>query len=157
MGLLILDEQFIGQAIEAVRQAKKEICICSFKIEITEKPAGKKLKEFFEALSNRAADGVKIRILFNWRANEKSVPRTNKPTAIILKNQKMDLRYLTQDRCCHAKILIIDRARAIIGSHNLSVRSISSNFEVSYLLPDPESVAELQSIFDTIFSTAKPI
>ena len=157
MGLVILDEQFIGQAIEAVRQAKQEICLSSFKIELTDKPAGRNLKAFFDALTERAAAGIRIQILFNWRGSEKSVPKTNKPTALNLKSQKMDLRYLTGDRCCHAKILIVDRTRAILGSHNLSVRSISSNFEISYLIPDPESVAELQGIFDRVFSTAKQI
>lgn len=157
MGLVILDEQFIGQAIEAVKQAKSEICLSSFKIELSDKPAGRPLKSFFDTLSERAKVGVKINILFNWRPNGRSVPKTNGTTALTLKSQKMDLRYLTGDRCCHAKILIVDRARAILGSHNLSTRSISSNFEISYLIPDPESVAELQQIFDRVFADAKQI
>ena len=157
MGQVILDEQFIGQALLAVQEAKKEICLSSFKIELSDKPRGRQLAEFFKALENKADEGVCVRILFNWRPNEKSVPKTNKSTAFALKNHKIDLRFLNNDRCCHAKILLIDGRKAILGSHNLSVRSIISNFEISYLLTDAESVAELQSIFNKVFDEARQI
>lgn len=157
MGLVILDEQFIGQALLAVKAAKSEICLSSFKIELSDKPRGRHLAEFFSALEQKADEGVKVRILFNWRPNEKSVPKTNKSTALALKSHRIDLRYLNNDRCCHAKVLLVDRARAILGSHNLSVRSITSNFEISYLISNPECVAELQAIFEKTFNDARQI
>ena len=157
MGNVLLDEKFIVYAHELVKNAEKEICLCSFKIEINEKPLGRSLKGFFDTLAEKAALGIKVKILFNWRPNERNVPRTNKTTALTLKAKGVQLKYLTNDRCCHAKILIVDRKKGIVGSHNLSVCSITSNFEISYTIPNNDEIAEVQRIFDDVFAAAKEI
>ena len=49
--------------------------------------------------------------------------------------------------CCHAKIIIVDQSKAIVGSHNLGVKSCHYNFEMSYLIMDPIQVALLSNVF----------
>jgi phosphatidylserine/phosphatidylglycerophosphate/cardiolipin synthase-like enzyme len=157
MGLLVLDNQYLGIAQALVNNAKEEIYLSTFKLEINEKPRGRTLKKFFDTLADKAKSGIKVKILFNWRQDQKSVPKTNYYASITLKNAGADTRYLDNDRCCHAKILITDKKNVLLGSHNLSVRSCEANFELSYLIPDPETVAQAHAIFENIFSTAKKI
>jgi len=157
VGLPVIDNQFLSVARSLIEQAKKEICISSFKLEISDKPRGRKLKEFFASLIERKKAGVKVRVLFNWHDDRRSVARTNYYASEFLKNAGVETRYLDSNRCCHAKMLIIDRDKALVGSHNLSIRSCENNFEVSYLIPDTESIAKLYSVFSHSFNNAKKI
>jgi phosphatidylserine/phosphatidylglycerophosphate/cardiolipin synthase-like enzyme len=157
MGLLVVDNQFLSVAKSLIKQAKKEICICSFKLEVSDKPRGRKLKEFFEGLIERRKAGVKINVLFNWHDDRRSVAKTNYYASMFLKNAGVETRYLDANRCCHAKVIIVDQEKALLGSHNLSIRSCENNFEMSYLIPDPESVAHLHSVFSHSFNQAKKI
>jgi len=157
MGLLVVDNQFLSVAQSLVAQAKKEICISSFKLEICDKPRGRDLKNFFESVVEKVKAGVKVKVLFNWHDDRRSVAKTNYSASIFLKQSGIDIRYLSNNRCCHAKLLMIDREKILLGSHNLSVRSTQNNFEMSYLIPDPETVAQVAAVFERIFADAKSI
>jgi phosphatidylserine/phosphatidylglycerophosphate/cardiolipin synthase-like enzyme len=151
MGLLVLDNQYLGIAQALVEQAKQEICISTFKLEINEKPRGRALKRFFESITEKIKQGVKVKVLFNWHSDQRSVAKTNLYASTFLKNQGAEVRFLKNNRCCHAKLLIIDREKVLLGSHNLSVRSCENNFELSYLIPDPETVAQVSAVFESSF------
>lgn len=155
MGLLVVDNQYLSVAQSLVEQAKKEICISTFKLEINEKPRGRTLKKFFESLAGRISQGVKVKVLFNWHDDQRSVAKTNYYASTFLKGKGADVRFLKNNRCVHAKLLLVDREKALLGSHNLSIRSCESNFELSYLIPDPETVANLSSVFEHSFMDAK--
>jgi len=157
MGVLILDNEFIGQAETLILQAKREICISSFKLEYSEKPRARRLKALFDAVIEKMKQGVKVKVLFNWHDDRRSVPRTNESASRVLKTHGADVRYLKNNRCCHAKLLLIDKEKALLGSHNLSVRSCENNFEMSYLIPDPETVAQLGAVFERSFGGGKEI
>jgi len=157
MGLLVVDNQFISVAQALVEQAKIEICVSSFKLEICDKPRGRDLKKFFETIVEKSKAGVKVKFLFNWHDDRRSVAKTNYSASLFLKQSGIDIRYLRNNRCCHAKLLIIDKEKILLGSHNLSVRSTQNNFEMSYIMPDPETAAQVVAVFERIFADAKPI
>ena len=155
MGLLVKDNQYISTALALVDQAKKEICISSFKLEIRDNPVGRALKNFFERIAQKRKEGVKVNVLFNWHDNKRAIAKTNYSVGLFLKNAGADVRYLQMNRCCHAKLLIIDKEKVLLGSHNLSIRSCQNNFELSYIIPDPETVEEIYSVFQHSFYDGK--
>lgn len=157
MGLLVVDNQYLSLAQALIEQAKKEICVSTFKLEISEKPRGRPLKKFFDLLVDKLKTGVKVKVLFNWHDDQKSVAKTNYFASTFLKNAGADVRFLKNNRCVHAKLLLIDKEKALLGSHNLSIRSCESNFELSYLIPDPETVAQVSAVFESSFMSAKNI
>lgn len=157
MGLLVIDNQYLSVAQALVEQSQKEICISTFKLEINEKPRGRDLKRLFDAIIEKIKSGIKVKVLFNWHDDRRSVPKTNYYASIFLKNAGADVRFLKNNRCCHAKLLMIDKEKILLGSHNLSVRSTQANFELSYLIPDPETVAQAAVVFEHLFADAKSI
>lgn len=157
MGFIVLDNEYLNIAKALIKDAKNEICISTFKLEINDRPRGRRLKDFFDVLIEKIKSGTKVKILFNWHDDKHSVARTNYHASMILKNAGADIRHLQANRCCHAKLILIDKQKALIGSHNLSIRSIDNNFEVSYLVPDPESINNLSVIFEKSFYEAKKI
>ena len=51
----------------------------------------------------------------------------------------------------HGKMMIVDGARAYVGSENLSPTSLEKNRELGILISDAEALARLQSAFDQDF------
>ena len=152
MGMVVLDNNFLSISTPLIEKAKSEILIATFKLELSDKPRGRALKKFFQELFTAKARGIRVNMLFNWHADRKSVPKTNYSAACELKNKNIAVRYLPKNRCCHTKILIIDREYALIGSHNLSIKSTSENFEMSYLITDRDEIKNLVLIYEKIFA-----
>lgn len=71
-----------------------------------------------------------------------------------LKNSGVDVRYLKNNRCCHAKIVVIDRVICFVGSHNLSVRSCHNNFELSVFISETSLIDGIAGIFESTFLNA---
>lgn len=155
MGLSLIDNEFLPQAKALVESAERSIDITTFKAEITTKPRGLALLHFFKAILLKAKEGVRVRFLINWNQDRKSCPKTNLYVITELRKAGIKVRHLKNNRCCHAKAIIVDQTKAIIGSHNLSVKSCHNNFEISYIAADPEFVTRLSSVFDASFLDAE--
>lgn len=153
-GVILHDEEFLPAAFNLISWAKKTIFISSFKLEITTKPRGRNLARLFDLIAQKAADGVDVRILTNKHDNQGHVPSTNAYAILHLKKKKIKVRYLQNNRICHAKTIIVDSDMAILGSHNLSIKSCHNNFEISYTVSHSQMVATLESMFVKVWCDA---
>jgi len=151
---IVHDNEFITLITRLAAYALKEICISTFKMEY---PIRKclVLKRFFDTLVDKSKAGLQVHILFNWHPSLFSVPRSNYPTARYLKDNGIDLRYLPNNRCCHTKLFLSDKKNMVIGSHNLSVASVTSNFDISLFLRHPSLVLDAHAAFWAAFSSSK--
>ena len=157
MNMILKDEQFLNTAGWRVANAKACIFISTFKAEITTKKRGKKLKEFFDLLIAAANEGVNVLLLTNGKEHRNHIPDSNAYAIKYLKKSKVKVRVLPNARVCHAKLIIIDWEVAILGSHNLSVRSCHNNFELSVEISDKEQIRALYDIFCQLWNDAKAI
>lgn len=154
MTSFLKDEDFLPKAIELVESAQSTIYISSFKIEVINKPRGQRLKRLFIAMSEKADSGIDVRLLTNKQSDRGHIPPTNMVALRFLESSKIKIRHLRNDRLCHAKILIIDKEKAILGSHNLSVRSCHYNFELSCFISDVISGRWLAEAFEWVWNGA---
>lgn len=153
--MLLIDNEFLPQAIAFITTAQRRIDIATFKAEITSKPRGRRLRIFFDTLIKKREAGLEINFLINWNEDRRAVPACNLSTIRELKNHKINVRILPNNRCCHAKILIADQDKAIIGSHNLSIKGCHNNFEASYVVLNQVNVARLSAVYERVFLNAK--
>ncbi len=153
--MILHDNNFLPQAFALIDTAKSSVDISTFKAEISSKPPAKHLLAFFKKLYEKKSQGLRVRFLININDARRNTPKTNPCAVNALKNHKIEVRTLHHNRCCHAKIIIVDTDKAIIGSHNLGVKSCHNNFEVSYLIVEPVNICYLQAIFDRVFINAK--
>jgi len=152
---LLTNEQFLPAATDLIAAAKKSIFISTFKAELTTKPRGKRLMAFFNILLEKARLGLDVRFLISKREGYGHIPLTNLFAVRELKEKRVQVRHLRHSRTCHAKILIIDGELAILGSHNLGIKSCHSNFEVSLCIDDPHIAGQLQGIYSATWDDAK--
>lgn len=154
--MILIDEQFLPQILTMLRCATRQIDISTYKAEISHKPRGKLLLQFWELLREKRWQGVDIRFLINWNQERKSCPKTNINAYRFLHRAGIKVRSLTHNRCCHAKLIIVDRKCAVIGSHNLSIKSCHNNFELSTCIFDNTQTDLLQKYFDRVYADAIP-
>ena len=152
---LLTDEQFLPAAIDLIASAKKSIFVSTFKAEMTTKPRGRRVVRLFNLLTDKAKSGVDVRFLISKREDYGHIPITNVYAIRHLRKNKVNVRHLRGNRLCHAKIIIIDGEVAILGSHNLSVKSCHNNFEVSLGITDPYIVGQLQGKYSIVWDDAK--
>jgi phosphatidylserine/phosphatidylglycerophosphate/cardiolipin synthase-like enzyme len=148
------DERFLPQAVMLTAAATNEILISSYKLEHTMRQRGDALRVLFEALVAAKRKGVKVKVLLNWNDLRRSVAKTNLYAMKWLKSHDIESRYLKDNRCCHAKIIIVDRKSVILGSHNLSCKSVMENHETSVLLDDAEIVQQAHELFLRVWENA---
>jgi len=153
--MILYDEKFIIAAKELLSSAKQRIDISTYKAEYTTTPRGKALNELFEILIRKKSEGVLINFIVNQTDHKRTGPRSNIIAIKKLKEKGINPRILPDNRCCHAKIIIVDQEKAIIGSHNLSIRSTTENFEISTLLSDEISVSFVQAVYNKNLAVSK--
>jgi phosphatidylserine/phosphatidylglycerophosphate/cardiolipin synthase-like enzyme len=154
--MILHDEEYLPQALALITSAKNTIDIATFKAEIPTKTTHFRLKILYGLLCEKRDAGVKIRFLININEKKRGTPRSNIPAIQYLKAHKIDTKTLRENRCMHAKIIMADQDRAIVGSHNLSIKSCFNNFEISYLIIDPVNIARLAALYNNTWINAQP-
>jgi len=155
MYTLLHDEKYVAAVLDHMRAAKKEIWISTFKAQDTERKRGARLHELIGAVCQKAHAGCKVLFLMNWDERMRGVAKTNKVVANIFRSAGVDVRYLPNSRCCHAKILLVDRQDLFIGSHNWSQKSLFNNFETSIHTTDRELIKQVEAVYLGVFAKAK--
>ena len=155
--MLLIDNQFLTYALNLITLATSEIDIATYNVEYTTHARGIKLAEFFKTLIAARKGGVRVRFLLHWRTSRAGVILSTKYAVREFKKENLDVRFLSASRCCHAKILIVDRQVAIIGSHNLSVASCYRNFEVSNTIDTSPELPLLIEAFENCWKSSHKI
>lgn len=107
------------------------------------------------ALELAARRGVDVRIVIPHRSNHLSadLARVGYLRQIEQAGGKI-LRY--KPVMVHAKVVIVDRELAVVGSANMDMRSLFLNYEVALFLFSRERVAEAEQWLEALMSRCKP-
>jgi hypothetical protein len=105
------------------------------------------------ALLQDMADASKrncdVRILLNTSSKKSVLTRHNLLTKDFFKSTMVETRTTNKTRLAHSKLIIIDNEITIIGSHNLSERSLSRNRETSLVINSLTLAKKFQEYFYT--------
>lgn len=144
---VISDNQYISTAERIITQAKKEILLSTFKLQLSAGSKGRRFMTIYTALLKAQARGVKIKVLAHYAPKPETVPYSNAGCMRMLRAKGIEVRYLPRGRIAHAKILLIDTKVLLTGSHNWSLKSLTYNFEMSLLVTDSLSIVQAHVFF----------
>ena len=99
------------------------------------------------SLAKAAQRGVSIRLLTTGKLRDKQTA--------YLSRAGMTIQYDTK-LMIHAKVLIIDGQKAVLGSTNLTRSSLNDNRELSIVTQDPAIVGPLKKTFQQDFAQETP-
>lgn len=152
---IIRNEEYLAVAAPMILEARRHIDICTYKFEISRRPDARGLNRLIESLYAVIDNGVYVRVLLNITGRRGTLSRLNLAAGRILQGHNIDVRHLPDNRCQHAKMLLVDKCQGIIGSHNWSYRSMTENFEVSVAFNHAGLLGEPQAWFEKLWKSSK--
>jgi phosphatidylserine/phosphatidylglycerophosphate/cardiolipin synthase-like enzyme len=100
-----------------------------------------------QACLTAAARGLQCRCILSPHPLKVGKRRPNYDTAQKLLSAGWDVRVMDGSHVLHEKLMIFDRSSAIVGSHNLSVSSATTNMDTSLLLQGEAILTQLTAHF----------
>lgn len=138
---LILDNRYCETVIKFIRDAKSDIRLCAYAwrwyIDEPEIPIQKLNIELFRARER----GVKVRCLVDTAS-----------TAMMLRDVGFNVRYVSSNRMLHTKAIGIDDKTLVIGSHNLTKRASTDNYELSLLTQEAQVVLAYNEYYERMWA-----
>lgn len=154
----IIWENHIRRALDFILgDAKKEILISTFKLDVPLKHHKRPINDVIAQLIKAQERKVDIKILLNYNENHQGTANHNLSSARWISHYNLEAFWLPRGRCVHAKFIIVDGRLLLTGSHNLTNQSLTQNFEVSLLIRDPDIIQSFRDKFLYYLTQSKSI
>lgn len=140
---LILDQYYIDRIISILETAKGEIRICAYAWRWYSAEPELAMQKFNVALLRAQKRGVRVRALVDTLSMKSA-----------LEQYGIAARYVSRKRMLHTKAICSGVDVLILGSHNLTKRATSYNYEASLLTTDFEVCMQFVTYFDSIWAAA---
>jgi phosphatidylserine/phosphatidylglycerophosphate/cardiolipin synthase-like enzyme len=160
--LLIQDSQSLvtplcGQAfiiglIEAINRVKYSVDIMQYQWNFYPGQANSQIQKLNRALMARAGSGIKVRVLLNKEGRGTNLTAINMKASQCLNEAGITAKFTRTFPTTHAKLWIFDDDEVILGSHNLSNRSVTVNNEASALIKSREVAVEFKRYFNLLWN-----
>lgn len=136
-----MNPEFLTEVVKQVREAEKSIWVVMFEWSWYPGQHTGTVQDLNREIAMRGRGGLDIRVILHNEAIGRHLHQINRKTAAHLTSHKVKVKWGNSGKPLHAKVWIFDQARVIVGSHNLSVRAVKTNIEVS-VMSDVREVAE---------------
>jgi phosphatidylserine/phosphatidylglycerophosphate/cardiolipin synthase-like enzyme len=144
-------QTFIISLLEAINRAKFSIDVIQYEWYFYPGKPKSQIQELNRAVLARAGSGIKMRVLLNKEGREQHLMAINMSTARVLSEAGISVKFGHTFPINHAKLWVFDDDEVILGSHNLSNRSVTVNNEASVLIKARPVAVEFKRYFDTIW------
>ncbi len=152
----VTDRNFIPNALELIKNAKKEICITTYLFDHDMKNKDSNSARLFQQLIAAHKRGVKIRAFIEQSTisfNEHIHAANMRTTAALIKEGITGIRFDSPSSITHCKILIADGYKAILGSTNLHGADIDRAHQVNFMITEMSVIADLCAYFEKLYAT----
>lgn len=144
-------QTFIGKLIEAVGQVKYSLDIIQYQWNFYIDQPKSNIQRLNRTVLAQAEKGKKVRVLLNKEGRGQHLMAINMKAARFLSEAGISVKFGRTFPITHAKLWIFDDDAVILGSHNLSSRSVTVNNEVSALIKSRAVAVELKRYFNTLW------
>lgn len=143
---------YILKLIELINQAKFTIDIIQYQWNFYKNKEASPIQKFNRAVIEKARSGVKVRVILNKEGRGQHLMAINMKASGYLSDVGANVKFGRTFPITHAKLFVIDQELSILGSHNLSNRSVSVNNEVSILINNKQIAGEYLRYFNILWN-----
>lgn len=108
------------------------------------------------SLLRAARRGVKVRLLLPARSDVPVVRLLSRGTYEPLLKAGIEIHEMDR-QLLHAKMMLVDRERTVLGSANLDQRSFHRNFEINAIIRSSEFGGQVRRLFELDFASSRPV
>jgi len=146
--LIVPSEKYFNVLLKQVETATSEIKCTVFCTFLNEEKNKRLTTQIFKALINAWARKLLVRVLINAKQEPAYISKGNKLLFESLQRAGVPARFYPDNVMLHSKLWVFDKSRVLLGSHNLSIQSFTSNVECSILLTDDKACVDALAFFD---------
>jgi len=152
---IAVDRQIYPLISDVVNSTKKELCLAFFQMTLDENHLVGLPLSIFSSLKSRLDDGVNIKVILNQKFANAIQRELNSKTIKLLKSVGIDVKWADPRSVVHAKLIISDGEKAVVGSMNMTATSLADNFEVAVYLKSPLVKDVLSPYFENLWQRGK--
>lgn len=139
---LVIDDKYCELVADFVRSAKSEIRMCAYVWRWYENEPEIGIQKLNIELLLARSRGVKVRCMVDNLTQKERFATLG-----------FDVRSVSNTRMLHTKAFCIDAKTLIIGSHNMTKRATTDNYEMSILTQEPEPCLQFIDYFDKMWDS----
>jgi phosphatidylserine/phosphatidylglycerophosphate/cardiolipin synthase-like enzyme len=136
--------------IPLIEKATISIDILAYNWSFKEWERGNAITGFTQAIMKAKKRGVIVRAVLNAESRTHYITRTNSRTIQKISSVGVQAKLTPTQPITHSKLIIIDHQLSVLGSHNLTARSVTSNDETSVIIDSTETAAIFTNYFNQI-------
>lgn len=139
---LVVDDEYTLAAIEMLDAAKSEVRLCAYAWRWYANEPEIGIQKLNTALYMLRERGVKVRALVDTEAMR-----------LTFRDLGFETRSVINTRMLHTKAISVDTSAILIGSHNLTKRANTDNYEASVMTGEFQVVDSFNRYFDAMWNT----
>jgi len=144
-------QTFVKKLIEVLGRTKYSVDVIQYQWNFYPGQPGSLIQELNRAVMVQAERGKKIRVLLNKEGRGAHLTAINMKAARYLGEAGISVKFARTFPITHAKLWVFDDDEVILGSHNLSNRSVTVNNETSVLIKSRPVAREFKRYFDILW------
>lgn len=148
---IIIGKDYSQIVIPLVEQAKTNIDIFMYHWGYYSYLSNSGVQKLTLAIKSAIIRGVPVRVLLHAGSPADNLRTKNSETFNHLKSWGANIKFYKSGGTLHSKLLLIDKTFAVVGSHNYSKQSMSSNIETSILVEGSGEIRPLQDYFNLLW------
>lgn len=137
--------------LEAIRSCKLEVDAMQYQWNFYVNSPNNPVQVVNQTLMGKVRGGVKCRVLLNKEGRGQHLMAINMLASRFLGEAGVSVKFGRTFPITHAKLWLFDDDVTLLGSHNLSGRSLTVNNEVSVLVKSKEVTGEFRRYFNALW------
>ncbi len=151
---------YFPAVLKAIQTAQKSIHACFYHISYNPKKENE-VHPLLDALIDAKNRGLDVQVILDLSfefSRKADMSKKNTQAFSYLQRNGIPVFYDDTQILTHAKYWIVDQKTVIVGSFNLSKKSLTENRETAVLIQSPEIASQYESHFqDTPKTTPEPV
>lgn len=149
---VFFEREYLPLVVGCIKEATEEILVCTYEWAWYDGQRTGTVQDVNRNVCQAARRGVKVRALLNNEPPGRTLGKINRKSAGRLRRNGVDVRLGGTAKIIHAKLWVFDGRKAIVCTHNVSSRAVSSNAELGVLLEDVEEVGKVRDYFERLWA-----
>lgn len=146
-------QTFIKKLVECVANAKYSIDIIQYQWNFYPGKPKSQVQKLNRTVIDKAKGGTKLRVLLAKEGRDQHLTTINLQAKKYLEEAGAKVKFGRTIPIVHSKSWLIDDDMVLLGSHNLSNRSVTVNVETSVLIKSRAVTREFKRYFGLIWDT----
>jgi phosphatidylserine/phosphatidylglycerophosphate/cardiolipin synthase-like enzyme len=148
---VFFEREYLPVVVGCIKEAVEEILVCTYEWGWYEGQRTGTVQDVNRCVCQAAKRGVVVKALLNNEPPGRTLGKINRKAAGRLRRNGVDVRLGGTAKIIHAKLWVFDRRKAVVCTHNVSSRAVSSNAELGVLLEDVGEVGKVAAYFERLW------